>query len=267
MNTRWEITGNSVTASHNPKLKPRAGSNKGPSKGSENNNEITQEFRVRIQPFKWNINWANSMGLVTVSINGEGFEEIDPETLRMVGPEGAETGAPSKAQVGPYSFAAKFLKSETIGIIPEPQIGISYDIQVIGQFKDGAEFDPQIANIIVVGKKYLAGDLSLVIRPKKWNIAWGNDEGDNDGENVVTARISGEGFQDIEPTTVQMAYLYPDGGLLSIISPIPDSYEFGGVSFVIKFNQSDAIGLILDPKRGDNCTILVTGDLRGGNSF
>ncbi len=257
-------TVNSVTASHNPKLNQKAGINKGPSRGSKKNNEITQELRVRIKPFKWNINWANSMGLVTVRISGEGFEEINPETLRMVGPEGAETGAPSKAQVGPYSFVAKFLKIEAIGIIPEPQRGESYDIQVMGQFNDGTEFDPPIANIIVVGKKYLGGDLSLVIRPKKWNIAWVNDEGDNDSENVVTARISGEGFQDIDPTTVQMAY--PDDGLPSI-SPIPDSYEFGGVSFVTKFNQSDAIGLILDPKRGDNCTILVTGNLSRGTPF
>jgi hypothetical protein len=94
-----------------------------------------------------------------------------------------------------------------------------------------------------------------VIRPKKWNIAWGNGD---DSESVVTARISGEGFQDIDPASVQMAY--PDG-LLPSISPIPGSYEFGGVSFVIKFNQSDAIGLILDPKRGDTHLIHVTGNL------
>lgn len=257
-------TFNSATANYNPKLKPKPWGNKGPSRDDENNNETTQDFRVRIQPFKWNINWANSMGLVTVRISGEGFEEIDPDTLWLVGPEGAVTGPPSKAQVGPYSVVAKFLKSEAIGIIPEPQRGVPYDIQVMGQFNNGIEFGPLIAEIIVVGKKYLAGDLSLVIRPKKWNIAWGNDEGDNDGENVVTARISGEGFQDIDPATVQMAY--PEGGLPPI-SPIPDSYEFGGVSFVIKFNQSDAIGLIPDPKRGDPHVIHVTGNLSGGTPF
>jgi len=257
-------TFNSATASYNPKSKPKPGGNKGPFRDNENNNETTQEFRVRIQPFKWNINWANSMGLVTVRISGEGFEEINPETLMMVGPEGAVTGPPSKAQVGPYSVVAKFLKSEAIGIIPEPQRGVPYEIQVMGQFNDGTEFGPLIAdtNIFVVGKKSLAGDLSLVIRPKKWNIAWGNDEGNNDGE--VTARISGEGFQDIDPASVQMAY--PDGGLPPI-NPIPGSYEFGGVSFVIKFNQSDAIGLIPDPKNGDSSTIHVTGSLSDGTTF
>ncbi len=259
-------TFNSATASYNPKLRPKPGSNKGPSRDGENNNETTQELRVRIQPFKWNINWANSMGLVTVRISGEGFEEINPETLRMVGPEGAETGAPSMARVGPYSVVAKFLKSEAIGIIPDPQRGVSYEIQVISQLNGGSDFDPPlIATIVVVGKKSLAGDLSLVIQPKKWNIAWGNnDNNGDDSENVVTARISGDGFQDINPASVQMAY--PDGGMPPI-SPIPDSYEFGGVSFVIKFNQSDAISLILDPKRGDTHLIHVTGNLTDSTPF
>jgi hypothetical protein len=242
-------TFNSATASYNPKLKTKPGGNKGAFRDNENDNETTQDFRVRIQPSKWNINWANSMGLVTVRISGEGFEEINPDTLWLVGPEGAVTGPPSKAKVGPYSVVAKFLKSEAIGIILEPQRGVSYDIQVMGQFNDETDLDLPIAEIIVVGKKYLAGDLSLVIRPKKWNIAWGNDDDNgDDSENVVTARISGERFQEIDPASVQMAY--PDGGMPPI-SPIPGSYEFGGVSFVIKFNQSDAIGLIPDPKRGD----------------
>jgi hypothetical protein len=250
------VTTNSVTASHNPKLKPKP-------RDHENNDETTQELRVRIQPFKWNINWANSMGLVTVRISGERFEEINPETLRLVGPEGAETGAPSKAQVGPFSFVAKFLKSEAIGIIPEPQRGVPYEIQVIGQFNDGTEFGPLIpnTNIFIVGKKSLAGILSLVIRPKKWNIAWGNGD---DSESVVTARISGERFKDINPDSVEMDY--PDGGL-DPIPPIPLSYEFGGVSFVIKFTQSDAISLIPDPKRGDPYEIHVRGSLTDTTPF
>jgi hypothetical protein len=198
------------------------------------------------------------MGLVTVRISGEGFEEINPDTLRLVGPEpeGYVTGPPSMARVGPYSVVAKFLKSEAIGIIPEPQRGVSYEIQVISQLNGGSDFDPPlIATIVVVGKKSLAGDLSLVIRPKKWNIAWGNGD---DSESVVTARISGEGFKDINPDTVEMDYPV---GTLGPIFPIPLSYEFGGVSFVIKFTQSDAISLIPDPKRGDTYEIHVRGNL------
>ncbi len=230
--------------------------------------ETDQGLDVRIHPFRWNTNWEHSDGLVTVRIFGEGLEDVDPISVRMVGPEGDETSEPVMSETGPFFVMAKFLKSDAIGIIPEPKSGETYEIQVTYGNSNGLEATNGLfCPIQIVGKKYEAGDLSLEIRPEKWNRAWGNvDDEDNgdDSEDVVTARISGEGFKDMNPGTIQMDY--PDGGLGPIL-PIPLSYEFGGVSFVIKFTQSDAISLIPDPKRGDTYEIHVTGNLTDGTPF
>ncbi len=230
--------------------------------------ETDQGLDVKIRPFRWNTNWDHSEDSVTVRIFGEGIEDIDPSSVRMVGPEGDETGEPVMSEAGPFFVMAKFLKSEAIGIIPEPKSGETYEIQVTWGNNSGLDVTNGLFYPIqIAGKKYEEGDLSLVIRPNEWNRAWGNvDDEDNgdDTEDVVTARISGEGFKDINPDTVEMDY--PDGGL-GPIAPIPFSYEFGGGSFVIKFNQSDAISLILDPKRGDIYEILVTGNFTDGTPF
>jgi len=230
--------------------------------------ETDQGLDVQIQPFRWNTNWEHSDGLVTVRIFGQGLEDIDSSSVRMGGPEGDETGEPVMSETGPFFIMAKFLKSEAIGIIPEPKSGETYEIQVTWGNNNGSDATNGLFYPIqIVGKKYEEGDLSLVIRPQKWNRAWGNvDDGDNgfDSEDVVTARVSGDGFKDINPDTVEMDY--PDGGLGPIL-PIPLSYEFGGVSFAIKFSQSDAISLIPDPKKGDSYEILVTGNFTDGTPF
>ena len=233
----------------------------------EGDTEIDQELSVQAQPSVWNTNWAHSQGLVTVRIFGEGLEAVDASSVRMVGPEGDETGEPAMSEIGPFFVMAKFMKNEAIGIIPEPKPGETYEIQITW----GSDLGPEATNglpcsIRVVGKEYEDGDLTLEIRPEKWNLAWANvsdeDDGD-DGEDVVTARIGGEGFNNIDPDTIRMDY--PGGGL-GPISPIPNSYEFGGVSFVIKFTQSEAISLIPDPKRGDTYQILITGELTDGTT-
>lgn len=220
-----------------------------------------QELAVEIQPSWWNINWTHSEGLVTVWVFGPGFEAIDPATLRMVGPGGDKTGEPVFSQTGPFFAMAKFSKSEAIGIIPNPVPGQTYDIQVIWGNGNGSKTDAGLSYpITILGNRWVSGELKLEIRPDKWNLAWANAKNTGDGDDVVTARISGEDFDQINATTVRM-----EGPAATQITPI--TTEMTGVCFQAKFDQKDAIKLIPNPSADSKYQIWVRFALKNGTSY
>lgn len=218
------------------------------------NKKSADTLQLDIQPKHWNFAWANSEGGVHARINGPGFDEIDCATIQMVGPEGAMV-IPYKCEVGGVYFKAWFYKNEVIGIISDPQRGIPYEIQITGTFNDGSSFTETFTltdTITIVGEKSADTDLSLEIKPKKWNIAW------VESEDEVSAHISGEGFADIVLEHLQMSCascLEP--GELDVVWSFEE--ELGGVSYIAKFLQSEAIRLLKDPKRGELYEIQVTG--------
>jgi hypothetical protein len=123
-------------------------------------------------------------------------------------------------------------------------------------------------SILGLGKKAASGDLSLVIRPKKWNKAWANpDDEDNgvDDDDLVTARIKGEGFDAVVPGSLFMSYGLCDSAATETITPVFE--ELGGTSYVAKFEKSEAIALIEELKRGETHPIRVTGLLDTGETF
>ncbi len=95
--------------------------------------------------------------------------------------------------------------------------------------------------------------LQVEIQPDKWNVAWTNST------EEVNAMISGEGFNTIVASTVKM--VGPAGEIT------PYTHEVGGVYFIAKFYQSEAIKIISNPKAGESYEIRVTGKLGDGSSF
>jgi len=88
------------------------------------------------------------------------------------------------------------------------------------------------------------GELKVDIQPDKWNINWINSTGE------VSARICGDDFALVLPESVRM--VGPDGGEL-----VPFAHEVGGNSLVVKFLQSEAIGLLASPQNGQSYEIMV----------
>ena len=172
---------------------------------------------------------------------------------------------------------AKFLKKYTIGLIPDPQPGDTYEIGVTGEFKDGSSFGPLYDTIMIVGEKSdeeepddEETDLSLEIEPDEWNLSWSNGNSNtanrDNGEDVVIARISGQGFENIGQGSLAMAYgACGEANGLSSITPVFEEKEED--CYVAKFLQSEAIGLIPDPEEGATHQIHVTGNLEGGETF
>jgi hypothetical protein len=244
-----------------------------------------EDFELRVDPNAWNKNWDHSDGLVTVRIRGEGFMDINPETVRMSCGSCSVISDPGEIlpvrwRFGTYSLTAKFNKADAMGLIADPQRGETYEMLIsfsMIELDGGVESDGNGDNgpdvtlpfmITILGKKPLTTDLYLVIRPKKWNKAWANaDDEDNgmDDEDLITARINGEGFDDIVPGSLLMSYGTCEDPLSDTIAPYFE--ELGGISYVGKFKKSEAIALIEEPRRGDMHPIRVTGQLEGGGTF
>lgn len=249
--------------------------NKGNSDPVEENENEEQELYVQIQPDKWNINWAHSEGLVTVRIRGEGIGNIDPDSLCLIGPEGDEICGPVMTKTKGSSVMAKFLKKDAINLIPDPAPGELYEMQVSGEFSEGDGFGPLSCAVTVVGKKSKdedeeEGELSLEIEPDEWDISWAESTGftadDDEGEDMVVARITGEGFESIDLGSVSMGY-GPCEGSESAASITPESEEMGDDAYVARFTRSAAIGLIGELEAGETHEIHVSGTLSGTESF
>lgn len=209
------------------------------------------DLKVDIQPDKWNVDWVNSSGEVNARICGDDYASVLPETVRMVGPEGAEI-APFAHEVGGNSLVAKFLQSEAIGLIANPISGQSYEITV--RFEAGGSTFEPVDTITVVGKKQDTEELTLSISPPKWNPAWGESTG-----NVV-AKLRGAGIETIDPATVRM--VGPGGGTIA-----PFEWVLEDAQFVAKFLKAEALSLIPGAVRGDAPVIRVSGSFSGGGAF
>ncbi|MBN1222362.1 MAG: hypothetical protein JXB23_03885 [Candidatus Aminicenantes bacterium] len=204
---------------------------------------------LEIHPQNWNTDWENSPHEVQAKISGDGFDTIDPESVIIIGPNGTITHTDFNYEIGGTFFKAFFSQQQAIALLVNPQRGDSVEIQVTGT-NDAGNFD--LSDIIsVVGKKAEEDteELSVKIKPDKWNTNWTNSKGH------VTVQVRGDGFLDILPETVRMSY-----GLNEII---PVKYAFAGNHFAAEFAKKDAIGLFTDPKRGDTYEIIISGEITG----
>ena len=135
-----------------------------------------------------------------------------------------------------------------------------YDIQ-IDNVKSGEEIritvEVRSNNRAVLANmernKKFTGALQVQIQPKKWNLNW------VDSEDEVSAKISGDGYDQITPGSVKL--VSPDDDAIKIASYDED---IGGTYFIAKFRQSDAIGLINDPVPGMDYIIKVEYALENG---
>lgn len=225
----------------------------------ERNNDSTSPLKVEIRPMNWNVNWENSEDEVIAKISGDEYDQIVSGTVKMESPDGLDPIDSYEEDVGGVYFIAKFYQKDAITLIADPETGESYEIHVTGELEDGSTFDLS-DTITIVGKKKDMGELRLDIRPDHWNVNW------TESDEEVNAMISGEGYDTIDYSTVEMV------GPYDTISPIsPYTYEVGGVYFIAKFYQNLAITLITDPESGEiseeSYEIHVTGVLGDGTIF
>jgi hypothetical protein len=97
------------------------------SKGGEDPPELSLE----LQPDTWNTNWAHSSGTVSALIRGEGFEDVDLDSIVLVGtdPE-AEPLAPTRVDRQGNHVRAFFAQSESFATLDDPQPGETHTVTI-----------------------------------------------------------------------------------------------------------------------------------------
>lgn len=118
-----------------------------------------EELSIQVNPTKWNTNWEKSSGTVMVKFWGEGYDQIDPSTVMMVGPD--DPDVPGDVDViNSYSWnltddhlIVKFSKKEALSIIPDPTPGDKHIIRITDDPNGSSNFSFEYAIKIVGSKK------------------------------------------------------------------------------------------------------------------
>ena len=90
------------------------------------------DLTLEIQPSNWNTNWQNNgNGTVSALIRGEGFEDIDLDSILLIGdhPEDAEVSPTSATRQG-NNVRARFRQQAAIGSLDDPRPGETRTVTV-----------------------------------------------------------------------------------------------------------------------------------------
>jgi len=85
-----------------------------------------EDLSIQINPTKWNTNWEKSSGTVMVKFWGDDYDQIDPTTVLMIGPEDPDVPgdvvviSPVAWNLADAQLIVKFSKKDALSIIPDP---------------------------------------------------------------------------------------------------------------------------------------------------
>lgn len=89
------------------------------------------ELTLAMQPDTWNTNWAGSSGTVSALIRGEGFEDVDLDSIVLVGTDpGADPLAPSRVDRQGDHVRARFAQSAALATLDDPQPGEVHTVTI-----------------------------------------------------------------------------------------------------------------------------------------
>ncbi len=106
----------------------------------------SEELSIQVNPAKWNTNWDKSSGTVMVKFWGDGYDQIDPAAVMMIGPDDpdgpddVDVIYPVASNLTEDQLIVKFAKKDALSIIPEPNPGdkhviiITDDLDGLGAF-------------------------------------------------------------------------------------------------------------------------------------
>jgi hypothetical protein len=235
----------------------------------ERNTKFTGALQAQIQPKKWNLNWVDSDDEVIAKISGEGYKDIVPGSVMLVGPDGDEINSYGEDIGGTY-FIAKFHQSDAIGIINDPAPGMEYGIKV-GYQKDGdgeifylPPEEDEFIMIEILGKMPRdSEELSIQVNPAKWNTNWEKSSG------TVMVKFWGDGYDQIDIDNKPVFMVGPEDP--NGIEPVRWITSLGGNltedQLIVKFSKWEAISIIPEPTPGKKYPILITDDPYGLGAF
>lgn len=211
----------------------------------------TLPLTLEIDPVEWSLNYVNSSGTVEAFLRGEGINQVDLNTLEMVGDNLDAAPLPAKsASINGDHIHARFRKNQVINLLLDPAPGSTHTILVTYLLNGGTE-RLELSAIITIEEEddgtIDPTELTLEIDPTEWSLNFPKSSG------TVEAFISGEGFDQIDLSSIEMT------GDNSAAAPLAaSSVSLNGDHVHAKFPKNQVIALLLNPEPGSTHTITIS---------
>jgi hypothetical protein len=211
----------------------------------------TSSLTLEIDPVEWSLNFTNSAGTVEAFIRGEGINQVDLNSLEMVGdnPDAAPLPAVSTS-INNDHIHARFAKNQVIGLLLEPAPGTAHTI-IVSYLLNGGTERMELSAIITIEEEddiiIDPTDLTLEIDPVEWSLNFTKSSG------TVEAFIRGEGFDQIDLSSIEMTGDNPAASPLAA-----SSASISGDHVHARFPKNQVIALLLNPEPGSTHTITIS---------
>lgn len=214
------------------------------------------ELTLEIDPTEWSLNFPNSSGTVEAFIQGEGFDQIDLNSIEMMGDNlAAAPLAAVSVDINGDHVHARFPKNQVIALLLNPEPGSTHTVTISFLPIGSTERIELTAEITIEddedddggGEDPVPADLSLQLNPSNWNMNYSSSSGS------VTAQIRGTGIENIDLNTIEMAGDNPAAEALSATSA-----RLTGNHINADFPKNQVLDLLLNPAKGTTHTVTVS---------
>lgn len=226
------------------------------------------DLNLQVSPDDWNVNWVRSNGTVAAFLRGPGFEDVDLDSLLLVGDDpAAEPLEPLEVTRQGDHVRARFAQADAFRTLLEPEPGdfktvtilftvdgeemeLTHDIVVVGPGEDdeedeGEDDEPEDEEPEDDPDDGVV-DLRLQLAPDVWNTNTPNGNGN------LQALIRGSGFDRVDLDSIELVGTDPDAAPLA-----PASASIQGNHVQARFSRADAYATLDEPESGDTHTVTV----------
>jgi hypothetical protein len=210
----------------------------------------TLPLTLDIDPDEWSLNYTNSAGTVEAFLRGEGFDQVDTNSIQMVGdnPDAVPLAALSASIRGDHVHA-RFPKNQVIGLLLDPAPGTTHTI-IVSYLLNGGTERLELSAVITIEDDDVVIDptqLTLQIDPVEWILNF------VDSVENVDAFIQGEGVNLIDLNSIVMK-----GDNTAALPLAATSATLDGGQVHAAFPRNQVLSLLLNPVDGSTHTIIIS---------
>lgn len=224
-----------------PTFAKKGGNGKGNGNGNGGGGGNAEELNLELHPDVWNLNWEHSEGQLHAFVRGDGFGDIDPASVALVGDAGS--ALPLNVKIAGKQLKAVFSKQDALATLGDPQKGdvrtltleftadgvpgaLTDTVRIVGGGDDGDDDDD--------GEE--PEELGLAVKPRKWNTNYIHSHG------TVQVFFRGEGVEDVDLSSIQL--IGDDPVALPVEAIVA---KLSGHHVMARFSKSAAFDSLLDP--------------------
>jgi len=229
---------------------PGAADARGHSHGRPGGGQLTFEMH----PDVWNTNYPHSQGFVEAFVTGADAADVDLGSIMLSGDSATAAAlAPAATRQEDHHVVARFTKAAAFALLANPKPGETHTLTLSFTVKGtSTQLTTMVRIVGPGGPSGSGGNLQLRIAPDVWNTNFSHSEG------TVAFFITGADVKGIDLKSIQLT---GDSSAAAPLSPVNVRQEDHHV--VARFNMSDVIAILNNPKPGQEHKVTLTFDLNG----